>query len=67
MGVFFYLVGLTREVRLFVLPTCPVTIQLLAMARREENMVLFPFMALALQIEQRTNYAVTIVNTPLCG
>ncbi|KAJ7980739.1 Glycosyltransferase [Quillaja saponaria] len=44
------------------------------MARREENIVLFPFMAqghiipfmaLALQLEQRTNYSVTIVNTPL--
>ncbi|KAF3949254.1 hypothetical protein CMV_024857 [Castanea mollissima] len=44
------------------------------MAEREENIVLFPFMAqghiipflaLALHIEQSKNYAVTLVNTPL--
>ena len=44
------------------------------MARREENIVLFPFMAqghiipflaLALHIEQSKNYSVTLVNTPL--
>ena len=45
-----------------------------AMAEREENIVLFPFMAqghiipflaLALHIEQSKNYTVTLVNTPL--
>ncbi|KAE8037082.1 hypothetical protein FH972_009705 [Carpinus fangiana] len=44
------------------------------MAQRKENVVMFPFMAtghiipliaLALRIEQKTNYSITFVNTPL--